>query len=144
MPLKDVLLAPGPSQVPERVRFVLAEQSWYHRSARFKTLYKECRERLGRVFETKADVLLFAGSGTAAMEASIVNAIPAGKKALLVCGGKWGERLVSICKSFNIPAEVIKIEYGTSPNPQLIADALKKDASIAAVYVHLCETSTGA
>src|SRR3954468_23896870 len=62
MPLKDVLLAPGPSQVPERVRFVLAEQSWYHRSARFKTLYKECRERLARVFGTqKSDVLLFAG-----------------------------------------------------------------------------------
>jgi len=145
MPLKDVLLAPGPSQVPERVRFVLAEQSWYHRSARFKTLYKECRERLARVFETKtSDVLLFAGSGTCSMEASIVNAIPAGKKALLVSGGKWGERLVAICKSFNIPAEVIKIEYGDVPNPNQIADALKKDPSIAAVYVHLCETSTGA
>jgi len=145
MPLKDVLLAPGPSQVPERVRFVLAEQSWYHRSSRFKTLYKECRQRLARVFGTaKSDVLIFAGSGTAAMEASIVNAIQEGKKALLVTGGKWGERLVAIAKSFRIPAEVIKIEYGKVPDPNQIADALKKDASIAAVYVHLCETSTGA
>ncbi|HLX61376.1 MAG TPA: alanine--glyoxylate aminotransferase family protein [Planctomycetota bacterium] len=145
MPLKDVLLAPGPSQVPERVRFVLAEQSWYHRSARFKALYKECRERLGRVFETqKSDIVIFAGSGTASMEASIVNAIPKGKKALLVSGGKWGERLVSICKAFEISAEVIKIDYGCVPDPNLIADALKKDPSIAAVYVHLCETSTGA
>ena len=145
MPLKDVLLAPGPSQVPERVRFVLAEQSWYHRSSRFKALYKECRERLARVFETKtSDVIVFAGSGTAAMEASIVNAIPQGRKALLLCGGKWGERLVSITKAFNIPAEVIKIEYGRVPDPNQVADALKKDPSIAAVYVHLCETSTGA
>ena len=145
MPLKDVLLAPGPSQVPERVRFVLAEQSWYHRSARFKNVYKECRERLARIFETsKSDVLLFAGSGTASMEASIVNAIPKGRKALVVSGGKWGERLVSICKAFEIPCEVIKIEYGGVPSPSQIGDALKKDPSIAAVYVHLCETSTGA
>lgn len=145
MPLKDVLLAPGPSQVPERVRFALAEASWYHRSARFKNLYKECRERLARIFETsKSDVLLFAGSGTASMEASIVNAIPKGKKALVVSGGKWGERLVSICKTFEIPCEVIKIAYGDVPNPAQIGDALKKDPSIAAVYVHLCETSTGA
>jgi aspartate aminotransferase-like enzyme len=145
MPLKDILLAPGPSQVPERVRFVLAEQSWYHRSARFKTLYKEARERLARIFETqKSDVLIFAGSGTASMEASIVNAIPEGKKALVVSGGKWGERLVSICKAFKIPCEVIKIEYGQVPSPAQIGDALKKDPTIAAVYVHLCETSTGA
>ena len=69
MPLKDVLLAPGPSQVPERVRMVLAEQSWYHRSARFKALFKECRERLARVFETAgSDVLIFAGSGTSRSE----------------------------------------------------------------------------
>ena len=145
MPLKDVLLAPGPSQVPERVRFALAEQSWYHRSSRFKTLYKECRQRLARVFETQSsDVLIFAGSGTAAMEASIVNAIPANRKALIVSGGKWGERLVSITKAFGIPAEVIQIPYGKVPDPALIAAALKKDPSIAAVYVHLCETSTGA
>ena len=145
MPLKDVLLAPGPSQVPERVRLALAEQSWYHRSSRFKTLFKECRDRLGRVFETTtSDVLIFAGSGTAAMEASIVNAIPKGRKALVVSGGKWGERLVSITKAFDIPTEVIKIEYGKVPQPAQIAEALKKDPSIAAVYVHLCETSTGA
>ena len=145
MPLKDVLLAPGPSQVPERVRFVLAEQSWYHRSSRFKTLYKECRQRLARVFETQhSDIIVFAGSGTAAMEASIVNAIPEKRKALVVSGGKWGERLVSITKAFNIPAEVISIDYGTVPDPNRIAEALKKDPSIAAVYVHLCETSTGA
>lgn len=145
MPLKDVLLAPGPSQVPERVRFVLAEQSWYHRSARFKTLYKECRERLARVFETTtSDVIIFAGSGTASMEASIVNAVPKGRKALVVSGGKWGERLVSICKAFEIPCEVIKIPYGDVPAPEQIGDALKKDPSIASVYVHLCETSTGA
>ena len=145
MPLKDVLLAPGPSQVPDRVRFILAEQSWYHRSPRFKALYKECRERLARIFETqKSDVIIFAGSGTAAMEAAIVNAVPQGKKALIVSGGKWGERLVSIAKAFDINAEVIKIEYGKVPDPNQIADALKKDPSIAAVYVHLCETSTGA
>jgi aspartate aminotransferase-like enzyme len=143
MALKDILMAPGPSQVPDRVRLKLAEPAWYHRSARFKKLYQESRERLGRIFETKSDVALFAGSGTVAMEASIVNVVAPDRKAVVVTGGKWGERLVKIFESFNINKTVIKVEYGLSPTPEQVADAAK-DPAVSAVYIHLCETSTGA
>ena len=61
MPLKDILLTPGPSQVPERVRLKLAESAWYHRSKRFRSLYQETRERAQRIFGAGAsDVLVFA------------------------------------------------------------------------------------
>ncbi len=145
MPLKDVLLAPWAEPGSRTCSIRIAEASWYHRSARFKTLYKECRDRLARIFETsKSDVLLFAGSGTAAMEASIVNAIPKGKKALVVSGASGANAWSRSARRSKFPCEVIKIPYGDVPNPSQIGDALKKDPSIAAVYVHLCETSTGA
>ena len=143
MPLKEILLTPGPSQVPERVRQKLAEPAWYHRSSRFKKLYQDTRERLQRIFETKADVLVFAGSGTVAMEAALVNAVGKGRKAVVVSGGKWGERLVEICKAFALDAQVIQVEYGQSPTPAQVAEAAQ-DPAVAAVYIHLCETSTGA
>lgn len=143
MALKDLLLTPGPSQVPDRVKLELAKPAWYHRSARFRTLYKECRERFQRIFETKGDPLIFAGSGTLAMEAAIVNCVAPGKKAVVVSAGKWGERLVQICDAFNIEKVVVKLEYGKSPTPQQVADAAK-DPAVAAVYIHLSETSTGA
>lgn len=144
MPVKDLILTPGPSQVPEQVRLALAKPAWHHRTPRFRTLYKETRERAGRIFSTKNEVFIFASSGTGAMEASLINAIPKGKKALVVSAGKWGERLVQICEAFGIARVVVELEYGDDPSPERIAAELEKDPDIAGVYLHLCETCTGA
>ncbi|HCW92283.1 MAG TPA: aminotransferase, partial [Flexistipes sinusarabici] len=50
------------------------------------------REKLKPLFGTKEDVLILAGSGTAAMEASIVNTMSPGDKILVVNAGKFGKR----------------------------------------------------
>jgi aspartate aminotransferase-like enzyme len=60
-----------------------------------------------------------------------------------VNGGKFGERWGKICKSFGVQATEIKVEWGHAVNPQQVADALKSDSSIKAVYVQASETSTG-
>ncbi|MCZ7646257.1 MAG: alanine--glyoxylate aminotransferase family protein [Planctomycetota bacterium] len=143
MALKEILLTPGPSQVPHRVRAKLAEPAWYHRSSRFREIYKEVRAGLQQVFETQSDVLVFTGSGTVAMEAGIVNIVGPGRKAVVVSAGKWGERLVQIFEQFKLGIDVVKLEYGRSPSPEQLAERAK-DPAVQAVYVHLCETSTGA
>jgi aspartate aminotransferase-like enzyme len=122
----------------------LAEPAWHHRTPRFMKLFKECRERLQRVFETsQSEIIVLAGSGTLAMEASMVHVIGPGRKAAVVSAGKWGERFVQICDSFGLAKSVLKLPYGKSPTPEQVAQ-LAKDPAVAAVYVHLCETSTGA
>ncbi|MFM7841898.1 MAG: pyridoxal-phosphate-dependent aminotransferase family protein, partial [Nitrospira sp.] len=47
------------------------------------------------------------------------------------------------CKTFGVQATEIKVEWGHAVDPQQVADALKKDPSIKAVYVQASETSTG-
>src|SRR5207247_6632570 len=48
-----------------------------------------------------------------------------------------------IWKTFGVQVVELKVEWGYAADPQAVADALKKDPSIKAVYVQASETSTG-
>ncbi len=101
---KDYLLTPGPSQVPANVLLTLAEPVFHHRTPRFQEMYKSLTAKLQQVFLTKGEIAVFASSGTGAMEASVVNFIPKGKKALTIESGKFGERWTELCKVFGLKA----------------------------------------
>ncbi|HHN46871.1 MAG TPA: alanine--glyoxylate aminotransferase family protein [Planctomycetes bacterium] len=140
---KEYLLTPGPSQVPAEVLLRMAEPVFHHRTPRFMDMYKALVEKLRKVFMTAADVLVFASSGTGAMEASVVNLVPKGKKALAIESGKFGERWTEICRAFGVAHDVIQVEWGKAVNPDDVAAKLAADKDIVAVYATLVETSTG-
>src|SRR5690242_20651036 len=141
--LKRYLLAPGPTPVPPEVLLAMARPMIHHRAPEFDPIFAEAREGLKWLFQTRNDVLMLAASGTGGMEGSISNFLSPGDKALCINGGKFGERWGKICKTFGVQATEIKVEWGQAVNPQIVADALKKDPSIKAVYVQASETSTG-
>ena len=62
--IKQLLLAPGPTPVPARVRLAMAQPMFHHRTPQFGTLFGEVRESLGQLFQTEEDVLILASSGT--------------------------------------------------------------------------------
>ena len=140
---KEYLLSPGPTPVPPDALLVMAEPMIHHRTPQFCKVFDEVTAGLKDVFCTKSDLLTLFGSGTAAMEAAVVNACDPDDKALVVRGGKFGERWGEICKAHGIPFTAIDIAWGTAVKPEQIAAALKSDPSIAAVFVTLVETSTG-
>ena len=141
--LKRYLLAPGPTQVPPEVLLAMARPIIHHRAPEFATLFAQIRQDLKWLFQTEADVLTLVSSGTGAMEAAVSNFLSPGEKALFVNGGKFGERWGKLCKTFGVQATEIKVEWGEAVDPQVIAEALKQDPSIKAVYVQASETSTG-
>src|SRR5437773_8326076 len=141
--LKRYLLAPGPTQVPPEVLLAMARPILHHRAPEFAALFKEIREDLKWLFQTRQDVLTLVSSGTGGMEGAISNFLSPGDKALYVNGGKFGERWGKLCKTFGVTGIEIKVEWGQAVDPQVIADALKKDPTIKAVYVQASETSTG-
>ena len=141
--LKRYLLAPGPTQVPPEVLLAMARPIIHHRAPEFATLFAQIREDLKWLFQTEADVLTLVSSGTGGMEAAVSNFLSPGEKALFVNGGKFGERWGKLCKTFGIQATEIKVEWGEAVDPQAIAEALKRDPLIKAVYVQASETSTG-
>ncbi|HPZ97488.1 MAG TPA: alanine--glyoxylate aminotransferase family protein, partial [Phycisphaerae bacterium] len=109
-----------------------------------RAIFREVTENLQYVFQTSASVCIVTGSGTAAMESAIVGVGAPNSKALVLCGGKFGERWAKVCKSYRINHVAHQMEWGTAPSGELVAELLAKDSAIDTVIVTHCETSTAA
>jgi aspartate aminotransferase-like enzyme len=142
--MKPRLLTPGPTPVPEETLLELAKQVTFHRTAEFRAVLKEVVEDLQYVYQTKHSVLVLTGSGTAGMEAAIINTVAPGEKALLLLCGRWGERWRNICKAHGIEFAAVEVPYGQSVQPDQLEAALKQHPDAKAVFCTFCETSTGA
>jgi aspartate aminotransferase-like enzyme len=139
---KRYLVTPGPSPVPEKVRFAEAEEIIHHRTEEFCAYAAEAVANLKRIFRTKNDILVMASSGTGAMESAVANVIGRGEKAITIEGGKFGERWTELVKAFGGEPIVLKVEWGRGPEARDIASLLEKNKDVKAVYATLCETST--
>jgi aspartate aminotransferase-like enzyme len=140
---KSYLLTPGPTPLPPEVLQAMAQPIIHHRTPQFQVILKEASEGLKYVFQTTQDVFILASSGTGAMEAAVANLLSPSDTAIIVEGGKFGERWTEICKSYGITPEIITVEWGNAVDPQEIAQRLKANPKIKAVFTTLCETSTG-
>ena len=138
---KKCLLTPGPTPVPERVLTRMAMPVLHHRHAEFKKLLGEVREGLKYLFQTKSEVIIFAASGTGAMEAAVTNTLCKGDPVLVVRGGKFGERWADICKAYGVNADCIEVEWGKAVKVSDVAAKLK-EKSYKALMVQATETST--
>jgi serine---pyruvate transaminase len=95
-------------------------------------------------FRTQQTVYTLAGSGSLAMEASVVNFCSPGDEVIVLEAGKFGERWSAIAKHHQLKATLLKAEYGDVISADQVAEALKQHPKVKAVYGTLCETSTGA
>tara|TARA_Y100000813_G_C24123152_1_gene333749 strand:+ start:37 stop:1173 length:1137 start_codon:yes stop_codon:yes gene_type:complete len=138
-------MIPGPTPVPEKVLQALSKHPIGHRSKDFQDLVEITTENLKWLHQTQNDVLTITGSGTAAMEAGIINTLSKGDK--VICGenGKFGERWVKVAKEFGLEVIKIEAEWGNPLNPLDFKKALEadKEKEIKAVILTHSETSTG-
>jgi aspartate aminotransferase-like enzyme len=140
---KKYLFSPGPTMLPPGVLLKMAEPIMHHREPEFEKIYAEIREGMKYLFQTKNEVLIFTSSGTGAMEGAVSNILSKGDKAIVVRGGKFGERWGEICKAYGIEFIPIDVEWGKAVDPKRIKELLESDPSIRAVYTQASETSTG-
>ena len=140
--IKNYLMTPGPTPIPPEVLLSMAKPIIHHRTPQFQKIIQEVEENLKYVFQTKNEVLIFASSGTGAMEGAVCNLLSPGDKAITVQGGKFGERWTEICRAYGIEAVVIDVEWGKAVEPKEIEKKLAA-GNVKAVFVTLCETSTG-
>src|SRR5262245_61413265 len=136
------LRLPGPTAVPERVRRATALPVLNHRGAEFKALLADCLARLKPIYGTASDVLCTAGSGTAMMEAALVNVLGPGDAILIIVAGQFGDRFVSIAKALGASVDTLDVEWGSALDPQRVAERVKQRNYRAVVMVHN-ESSTG-
>lgn len=139
---KQLLLTPGPVQVPWRVQAAGAQPSLHHRSQDFQNLLRSIDAKLKQVFRTEGTILHFAASGTGAMEACVVNLLRRGEEAIVIVGGKFGERWAELCQTFGIEAHQIDLPWGQAVQPEALKQALHTYAKARTVFTTLFETST--
>ena len=142
--IKQLLLAPGPTPVPSRVRLAMAQPMFHHRTPQFSALFGEVRAQLQELFQTEQDVLMLAASGTGAMEAAVNNCFAPGDEVVFVNGGKFGERWGKLSSTFGLKPVEIKVEWGRAVRPEQVEQALAEHPNAKGVLVQASETSTAA
>lgn len=141
--MKRLLMTPGPTPVAPETQLAMAEPILHHRSPAFMEIVAKVREDLKYLFQTEQEVLMFVATGTGAMEGAVANTLSPGDTALVVEGGKFGERWVELCQVYGIKVDLIKVEWGYAVDPQEVAKRLAANPAIKAVFVQANETSTG-
>ncbi len=141
--IKNYLMTPGPTPIPEDILLSMAKPIIHHRTKDFKNMFAETISLSKKVFQTTNDIVLFSSSGTGAMEASVSNILDAKDSAIFINAGKFGERWGQIIKAFDANPIEIKYEYGDYAKPDDIKKELDKNPNIKAVFMQASETSTG-
>jgi aspartate aminotransferase-like enzyme len=137
------LRIPGPTPLPPDVLQALSRQMINHRGPEFASLIAEVTNQLKYFFQTENDLLILTGSGTGAMEASIVNTLSPGERVLAVSIGNFGDRFAEIATQFGLDVVKIGFPMGQAADPDEIARKLDADRDITTVLVTHNETSTG-
>jgi len=140
---KRYLLTPGPTPVPTEALLSMARPIIHHRTPQFKEILIEAVDGLKYIYQTKNDLFIFSSSGTGAMESSVSNILSPKDKAIVIRGGKFGERFTEICQAYGVETIDIDVEWGKAINPELIQKVLDENKDAKAVYATLNETSTG-
>ena len=133
----------GPVMSSDAVRAIGADQVPYFRTAEFSDVMLE-NEKLIRKFAKASDdsrVVFLTGSGTAAMEAGVMNCLNKEDKALVVNGGSFGHRFVQLLELHDVPHTEIVLGHGKALKKEMLDQYEGKGYT--AFVVNLHETSTG-
>ncbi|HET8856289.1 MAG TPA: alanine--glyoxylate aminotransferase family protein [Nitrososphaeraceae archaeon] len=141
--MEYLAMLPGPTNVPNRVMNAMLAPIINHRSEDFRILYKRVIEKTQKVFETTGDIILLTTSGTGAVEASVVNLIKKGDKAIIPVNGEFSTRLADLIDSWGGTAIRITAPLGENPPIEKIEEAFEANKDVKALYAVYNETSTG-
>ncbi|MDX6534676.1 MAG: hypothetical protein QOF68_2420 [Gaiellales bacterium] len=139
-PDKTYLITPGPTPVPPEVQAAMARPLIHHRSPDFKVVLGDALDGLRRIHATDGDVLMFAGSGTSAMESAVANLLSPGDRAVVASAGNFGDRWQKLTRAYGVEPLYIGQEWGEKLDAGRIAASAE---GAKAVFVTHSETSTG-
>ncbi|HSD18915.1 MAG TPA: alanine--glyoxylate aminotransferase family protein [Anaeromyxobacter sp.] len=143
-PPARLLLGPGPSPVHPRVLRAMSTPLLGHLDPKFLEIMNEVQVQLRAVLRTQNPfTIAISGTGSAGMEAALVNVVEPGDTVVVVAAGVFGNRMADIVGRCGAKLVKIEIPWGETCDFGLIEDALKKEKVKAVAIVH-AETSTGA
>jgi len=139
-----LLMGPGPSDIHPRVLEAMAKPTVGHLDPYYLEIMNRMQDMLRSVMRTKNEMTMaISGTGSAGMEAAVVNMIEPGDSMVVCVNGVFGERMLDVAQRAG--ANVTKVErpWGEVFSANHLKDALAK-AKPKVVGIVMAETSTGA
>ena len=143
---RHFLFVPGPTNVPERVLRAMDRAMVDHRSSAFPELPQAIFPNLLKVFgSANGQAFVFAGSGSAMWEASIVNALSPGDRVLAVRNGQFSTLFIDTAQRLGLKVEILDVEWGDAAPAAKIGEMLAADTrhEYKALLIVHNETATG-
>ncbi|MEY4526865.1 MAG: Purine catabolism protein PucG [Nitrospirota bacterium] len=144
-PPRRLLLGPGPSMVHPRVLQALSAPLLGHLDPAFLTVMNDIQQSLRPLFATTNPfTIAVSGTGSAGMEAAIVNIVEPGDAVIVGVNGVFGTRLATVVERCGGKAIKLDVPWGQVIPPDMIETALRRSSPVKAVVLVHAETSTGA
>lgn len=138
-----LLLGPGPSNAHPSVLEAMSRPLVGHLDPQFIALLDRVKQGLRDIFETKNPMTLpISATGSAGMEAALVNLLEPGDPVVIGVNGVFGGRMAEVCRRAGAKVATVEATWGTALDPNAMADAIKKVKPRVVSFVH-AETSTG-
>lgn len=139
----NLLMIPGPTPVAPDILAALSAPTIAHTSGGLAEIILRCRSGIGQVAGGEdSEVFLFAGSGTLAQEAAIVNAVAPGERLLVVSHGYFGDRFQHIAQAHGIQVDRLAADPGGSVTAGELDELLTSSGASTVTMTHV-DTATG-
>ncbi|WP_371246597.1 alanine--glyoxylate aminotransferase family protein [Mycoplasmopsis agassizii] len=142
--MKSYLLAPGPTNVPERFLKCLSEDLEHHRTSKFDNLVQENEKKINAIVNnTNGRSFVLTASGSAALEAIAQNFTKPKDTVLAINIGYFSELFASILKSADLNVIELRSEWGKTVDAEIIERTIQNNPEITHIFAVQSETSTG-
>lgn len=133
----------GPVMSSKEILEIGGQQTPYFRTSEFSEVMFENEKLMSKFAKAPTDsrTVFITGSGTAAMEAAVMNVFDGHDKVLIVDGGSFGHRFVQLCEIHHIPYETVIPKEGYSVTEEQLSNFDNK--GFTGFLVNLDETSKG-
>jgi alanine-glyoxylate transaminase/serine-glyoxylate transaminase/serine-pyruvate transaminase len=138
-----LLLGPGPSNAHPSVLEAMSRPLVGHLDPEFIALLDRVKSGLRTLFATSnAMTLPISATGSAGMEAALVNLLEPGDAVVVGINGVFGGRMAEVARRAGARVTTVEAAWGTTLDASQMADAISRVEPRVVAFVH-AETSTG-
>jgi aspartate aminotransferase-like enzyme len=136
-------MIPGPTNIPERVMHAMMNPMINHRGEEFHLMYRNMQANAQKIFETKNEIVILSGSGTAGVDMAVGSILREGDTAVVPTFGEFSARVAESARFVGANVISPESELGTAPSIEAVEKAMKSSGNVKALFAVFNETSTG-
>jgi len=142
---RNILLNPGPATTTDTVKYAQVVPDICPREEEFQEVMDGIRTDLVKIVNGGDDYtsVLFGGSGTSGMEATLASVVSQDSQVLLLINGAYGQRMLQITETYDIPTVVYDVEWGTAIDWSEVDTMCVENPDIGYIAMVHHETTTG-